>query len=46
MDVDVEVQVHVLPLTHPLTDGNLLQGGPAKVKPTLLVTFECAGKIQ
>ena len=23
-----------------------IQGGPAKVKPTLLVTFECAGKIQ
>jgi len=23
-----------------------VQGGPAKMKPTLLVTFECAGKIQ
>ena len=23
-----------------------IQGGPAKVRPTLLVTFECAGKIQ
>jgi len=23
-----------------------LQGGPAKVTPTLLVAFECAGKIQ
>jgi len=23
-----------------------LQGGPAKVRPTLLVTFECVGKIQ
>jgi len=24
----------------------LLQGGPTKVRPTLLVTFECIGKIQ
>jgi len=24
----------------------ILQGGPAQVKPTLLVTYECAGKIQ
>jgi len=23
-----------------------IQGGPAKVVPTLLVTFECVGKIQ
>jgi len=27
-----------------LTDN--IPGGPAKLRPTLLVTFECAGKIQ
>jgi len=26
--------------------GRYIQGGPAKVRPTLLVTFECVGKIQ
>ena len=26
--------------------GSNVQGGPAKVRPTLLVTFECVGKIQ
>jgi len=25
---------------------HIIQGGPAKVRPTLLVTFECVGKIQ
>ena len=29
--------------THRFVD---IQGGPAKVRPTLLVTFECVGKIQ
>jgi len=26
--------------------GSTIQGGPAKVRPTLLVTFKCVGKIQ
>ena len=30
----------------PSADTQRLQGGPAKVRPTLLVTFECIGKIQ
>jgi len=37
-------------LCHVMTLGKVyavhIQGGPAKVKPNLLVTFECAGKIQ
>jgi len=27
-------------------DAQEVEGGPAKVKPTLLATFECTGKIQ
>jgi len=41
-----EVKIINANIKHTIRRNKIIQGGLAKVRPTLLVTFECVGKIQ